>query len=714
MLIKTNKIFTSLTKTAKSISFIITLITPVIITLSSPSAVANNLEKDDFLTSLSLEDLLNIEVKTVTKTVEKNSLSPAIMTIITAQDINNYGYNSVDEALSHVAGFVDNNNLAMHNFGVRGINSGVRSGSRTIKFMLDGQAIAFRSTTQNFIDQELIPMAIIKHIEVIRGPASALYGANAFLAVVNIVTKNGAELGKNKNKISLQLNAIENAGQGYLFSTIYGNNTKNLDYSFAANIGKSDRKGIKLPRKSPAYENIELKQSNTDDTQPISVYARMAYKINEFSQLKLKGHYQQLNVDNPFSDINPLQLTGTTKIALDNMFIRADLTFEFTKNITARTFIGYSQGNTLDDDKIELGAENFFLKRHFGYNGLDIGAEVFISLRDTDNLLIGFDAKQDQQKIETFSQVDRFSREQTELNPDRKETLSNVGFYLQYLRQLNKNWRAIVGLRLDDDSVINQQSSARLGVVGQLPYDIILKVLAGSSFQAPSPELLYRTAVQAGDIIGNPNLQAQQAKTIEISAAMPLNDALHFSLTYFNTKVKNLVAFTSDGSNLFANNSSDSKTDGIEFELRMLWQGIDGYLNYSWQQTKRDKPPFSLFVLEHRKTGELYPEQTVNLGINYLWKTQQIKFSWNNRWVGKRLASSSNVLFINQFYQLDPYLESTFTVSTTKLSLFTNKKTNLRLQIKDLFNSNYVNPGFGGIEFPSLGRQFLLTFEQNF
>ena len=714
MLTKINNTFSLLTRIGKNVVIPLTLFVSVMYTAFLPTAAANNITNDDFLTTLSLEDLLNIEVNTVTKTTEKTSLSPAIMTIITAQDINNYGYNSVNEALSHVAGFVDNYNLAMHNFGVRGINSGVRSGSRTIKFMLDGQAIAFRSTSQNFIDQELIPMAMIKHIEVIRGPASALYGANAFLAVVNVVTKNGTELGKNKNKISLQLNSIDNAGQGYLFSTIYGNHTEQLDYSFAVNIGNSDRKGIKLPRKSPAYQNIESKQSNTDHAQPISVYARMAYKINEFSQLKLKGHYQQLNVDNPFSDINPLQLTGTTKIALDNMFIRADLTFEFTEKITARTFIGYSQGNTLGDDKIELGAKSFFLNRHFGYSGLDIGAEIFIALRETDNLLIGFDAKQDQQKIETFSQVDRLSGKHTELNPDRDETLSNVGFYLQYLRQLNENWRAIIGLRIDNDSVINQQSSARLGLVGQLPYDIVLKILAGSSFQAPSPELLYRTAVQAGDIIGNPNLQAQQAKTIEISAAMPLNDAMHITLTYFNTNVENLVVFTSDGSNLFANNSSDSKTDGIEFELRMLWQGIDGYLNYSWQQTKRDEPPFSLFILEHRKTGELYPEQAINWGVNYNWQAQQIKFSWNNRWVGKRLASSSNVLFINQFYQLDSYLDSTFTVSTTKLSLFTKKKTNLRFQIKDIFKSNYVNPGFGGIEFPSLGRQFLLTFERNF
>ncbi|MCH7837142.1 MAG: 50S ribosomal protein L6 [Chloroflexi bacterium] len=95
---------------------------------------------------LSLEDLRNVKVATATKTEEQSSLSPAIMTVITAQDIQTYGYDSVAAALRHVASFIDNYDLAVHNFGVRGINSGVRSGSRTIKFMIDGQRIDIKGS----------------------------------------------------------------------------------------------------------------------------------------------------------------------------------------------------------------------------------------------------------------------------------------------------------------------------------------------------------------------------------------------------------------------------------------------------------------------------------------------------------------------------------------------------------------------------------------
>ncbi|WDE13864.1 Plug domain-containing protein [Thalassomonas haliotis] len=69
-----------------------------------------------------LEKLLNIEVAVATKTLESSAPAPApaIISVITAQEIRQFGYQSVAEALSHVTGFIDSYDLAMHYFGVRG------------------------------------------------------------------------------------------------------------------------------------------------------------------------------------------------------------------------------------------------------------------------------------------------------------------------------------------------------------------------------------------------------------------------------------------------------------------------------------------------------------------------------------------------------------------------------------------------------------------
>ena len=62
--------------------------------------------------------------------------------------------------------------------------------------MINGQVIAFRSDSTNYLGPELISMQSIERIEIVRGPGSALYGANAFLGVVNIITKDAMQGGQ--------------------------------------------------------------------------------------------------------------------------------------------------------------------------------------------------------------------------------------------------------------------------------------------------------------------------------------------------------------------------------------------------------------------------------------------------------------------------------------------------------------------------------------
>ena len=68
------------------------------------------------------------------------------------------------------------------------MTGGLGAESGVIKVMIDGRSVAYRTTSGNWLGAELIPLESIAQIEIIRGPASALYGADAFLGVVNIIT----------------------------------------------------------------------------------------------------------------------------------------------------------------------------------------------------------------------------------------------------------------------------------------------------------------------------------------------------------------------------------------------------------------------------------------------------------------------------------------------------------------------------------------------
>ena len=137
---------------------------------------------------LDLAKLLNVKVSTATKTSEDLDEAPAVVTVVTREDIHRYGYRNVGEVLSHCLGFFAVDDHIQPNVGVRGVMGGLGAESGGIKVMIDGRSVAYRSTSGNWLGAELIPLESVKQIEIIRGPASALYGADAFLGVVNIIT----------------------------------------------------------------------------------------------------------------------------------------------------------------------------------------------------------------------------------------------------------------------------------------------------------------------------------------------------------------------------------------------------------------------------------------------------------------------------------------------------------------------------------------------
>ena len=161
----------------------------VITSLLSQEIVDTTTEKRlDDLFNMSFDDLMDIKVVSASKKEQQISEAPAIMTVITALQIKERGYESLAEALRSVPGLSIWDDNLISSINIRGFNS-VRGWSRTIKIMINGQPVSFRTGSVNLIDEELIPIRAIKRIEIIRGPGSSLYGANAYLGAINIITK---------------------------------------------------------------------------------------------------------------------------------------------------------------------------------------------------------------------------------------------------------------------------------------------------------------------------------------------------------------------------------------------------------------------------------------------------------------------------------------------------------------------------------------------
>ena len=154
-----------------------------------PTSYAQTQTKDTLnaFESLSLEELLSVEIVTATKTAVKLTDVPAASSVITRQDILRYGYRNLAEALArspeaytHFEG--NNSSVDFRGFFANNI-------SRRTLYLVNGHRINDRFHFGDFYPDVVGDLQDVEQIEVLRGPGAALYGSVAMLGVVNIITR---------------------------------------------------------------------------------------------------------------------------------------------------------------------------------------------------------------------------------------------------------------------------------------------------------------------------------------------------------------------------------------------------------------------------------------------------------------------------------------------------------------------------------------------
>ncbi|HEY3487327.1 MAG TPA: TonB-dependent receptor [Gammaproteobacteria bacterium] len=139
------------------------------------------------ITQLSIEDLLNLKITSVSKKTESIALAPAAIHVLTAEDIRRSGATSIPEVLRLVPGIqvarIDANKWAVSS---RGFNS--RTANKLL-VLIDGRNVYDFLFTGVLWETKDVMLESVERIEVIRGPGGTLWGANAVNGVINIITK---------------------------------------------------------------------------------------------------------------------------------------------------------------------------------------------------------------------------------------------------------------------------------------------------------------------------------------------------------------------------------------------------------------------------------------------------------------------------------------------------------------------------------------------
>ena len=139
------------------------------------------------LTSISLEELAQTKVTSVSKTEEPRFRVPAAIQVITSEDIRRSGATSIPEALRLVPGVhVARINSSQWAVGIRGFTSRL---SRSQLALMDGRSLYTPLFAGTYWEVQDTILEDIERIEVVRGPGGTLWGANAVNGIVNIITK---------------------------------------------------------------------------------------------------------------------------------------------------------------------------------------------------------------------------------------------------------------------------------------------------------------------------------------------------------------------------------------------------------------------------------------------------------------------------------------------------------------------------------------------
>ncbi len=261
--------------------------------------------KDMYL--LSLEELMNIPVTTASKTAEKLSEAPATIIVITRQDIQNRGYTELSQIYNDLPGMDiarPYGDTYMRNY-MRGFRNTVGS---PYQFLIDG--VEFSQLYHN--DNEIIttvPISSIERVEIVYGPASSVYGQNALMGVVNVITEKDKEKSGTyvKGKIS-----------GNDAANVSGNKLGDVNGYFAGDFNFFYKKEDFRISVSARVENGDLNQMvNGDDYE----YTKNSYQADR----KLWGGFvDNTNIAGRFSSpirhksLDARMYFGKTEVALQS------------------------------------------------------------------------------------------------------------------------------------------------------------------------------------------------------------------------------------------------------------------------------------------------------------------------------------------------------------------------------------------------------------
>ena len=466
------------------------------------------------LYSQQTSSLDEITISSATKSEEKLKNVTANVDVITAEDIESRKFKTVIEALNSLSG------VSISSYGgigqltslfLRGMNS-----DKTL-VLIDG--IRYNDPSGNGANFEHLMINDIERIEVIKGAQSSIWGADASAGVINIITKS-AQYGTHGN-------ATVEYGRYNSKTTKANISHKNESFDAKLSATRVDTDGFSaISPKSSEAKNYE------DD----------GYE-NTTVNLKLGYNFDQNNIVSTSYEIIDTKVDYDNEIGWPVDLVKSADDLSKAKTKTHLANLTYENRNDIALTKVYTNYSNF--KREYTdasrdeYKGVirEYGVNTSIDYLNSSNLTIGADYK----KFENKANIDK--------------EYNNKGIFISNTNKFFDDKTIFTqALRYDRYSNFENKTTGKIGIKQYIIDDLNISSNYGTGYNIPNTFQLYDATN------GNQDLSPEKTKSYDVGI-----EYKGFSITYFNTKVNNLIQWVGGK---YENTEGDSKFKGTEIAYK--------------------------------------------------------------------------------------------------------------------------------------------------
>jgi outer membrane receptor protein involved in Fe transport len=516
-----------------------------------------------------LEQLMKIEIVVAgSKRAQDPRDVPSFVSVVTAADIKEHGYRTLADVLRTLPGFYVSNDRNYSYIGVRGFSRPGDWNARVL-LLLNGLRTNENVFDLAYIGEEFsVDVDLIERVEVIRGPSSAIYGSNAFFAVINVVTRPGSSVAGTEV-------ATTAASFGtYSGRASYGHTFANgLDLLASGTYSDGKGRNLYFPEyDAPATNNGIAKGDDHEGFRKLLVTAskgNFSFQANNVSREKTlpTGSYS--------STFNDPRSRTTDGLSL------ASLTYERTLANAATFSTRVHAGRYAYDGEYAYSAfapnkDNFVGE----WWGLDIDAARKIGSRQF--LTYGAEYRDNFKMLQT-----NYDPEPYVLYSDIEDKSTRWGAFAQDEIRLANPLMLYAGLRVDRYDGFGYATSPRAALIYTPSSTTTFKLLAGRAFRAPNDyELQYNQSHLA---TVSPTLKPEHIETLELIAQRLIGGGVEISASAFRNRLTDLLSRRPDPASggQYLANVDEIHSRGIELGLNVnRGHGLTGELSYSFQRTE--------------------------------------------------------------------------------------------------------------------------------